>query len=104
MSLTNATPTSVHVVQDLLQGESILYSVFPVHGYDEIVSHTEKGMQDDSEVSAIYLVRSQFIIQELLCCCVPYLVALHFYTMFTDITDITPLPLFQQSPVSRRPM
>ena len=45
------------MMQDLLQGESILYSVFPVYGYDDIVSHTEKGMQDDSEVSATYFVR-----------------------------------------------
>ena len=75
----------MHVVQDLLQGESILYSVFPVHGYDEIISHTEKGMQDDSEVRATHLVRSQFIIQEVLCCCVPSAVALHFHMMCTDI-------------------
>lgn len=35
------------LLQDVLRSEAIKYSVFPVYGYDDIVTHASKGISSN---------------------------------------------------------
>jgi hypothetical protein len=38
-------------VQELLKGDSIKYSIFPVSGYEDIQRHADKGISQNDEVT-----------------------------------------------------